>query len=89
MSFVDNCLPPFLIVLTNDQLNAFRTQLQTAIFALMSGSQVATANYAQGDGSKAISYRAGDLAAMQMLIRYIDVALGNSCRRRRAISVIF
>lgn len=89
MSVVDDCLPPFLSGLTTQQLQTFRASLQQAIFDLMSGAKVASANYAQGDGSKGVTYRDSDLAGMQMLIRYIDVALGIWCRRRRAISVRF
>lgn len=85
----DDCLPPFLNGLTSGQLQAFRAQLQQAIFTLQLGGQVVSASYAQGDGSKAITYRAGDLPGMQMTLRYIDVALGIPTRRRRAIAVRF
>lgn len=80
---------PLLYGMTNEQLAAQFTALQTAIFNLMSGRREVTVSYAQGDGAKSVTYTNADLAGMQMLLRYIGNKLGYPMRRRRAIGVVF
>lgn len=86
-------LPPELCGLTPEQLLALLSQLQGALFAIITGRREVTVSYAQGDGAKSVTYNANavDVAYLRNLIRYINVALGNtSCAgRRRAIGVAF
>lgn len=84
----DDCLPPFLQGLTEQQLQVKFTEIQTAIFDLAKGGKAVSLNYAQGDGAKAVTYTAADLATLNLLLRQIGAALGFN-GRRRAIAVRF
>lgn len=88
MSCFDETLP-LLQGLTTEQLEALFTSLQTAIINLMSGRREVTVSYAQGDGSKSVTYSGADLAGLNLLLRYVGNALGKPMRRRRAIGVMF
>lgn len=65
------------------------TSAQNALIALQTGQQVAVATYAQGDGSKSVTFRATDIAALTMLIRQLQAQLGIVSRPRRALSPRF
>ncbi|MDR3408460.1 MAG: gpW family head-tail joining protein [Methylovirgula sp.] len=70
-------------------LQAWLTSAQTALFQLQSGVQVANASYTQGDGAKSVSYRAPDMAALNLLIRQLQQELGIIRRARRPLRVWF
>jgi hypothetical protein len=65
------------------------TSAQTALIALQTGQQVATVTYAQGDGSKSVTYRATDIAGLTQLIRQLQAQLGIVSRPRRALTPRF
>lgn len=63
--------------------------LQGAYFDLMSGAQIATATYNQGDGSKSVTYRATDIATIRRAILELQKALGIIACYPRARRVVF
>lgn len=72
--------------MSTTQLQAALAQAQQAYINLMSGARTVTLTYAQGDGSKSVTYDtvAGGVAQIRMLIQELQVALGNlrrPCRR--------
>lgn len=72
--------------MTHAQLEATRGQLQRALLELATGAKVASVSYAQGNGSRSVSYTAADETRIRGLIRQINAALGQP---RRAIGVVF
>ena len=70
-------------------LQQWLTAAQTALFQLMSGVQVATASYTQGDGAKSVTYRQANIAQLNMLIMQLQQQLGITRRARRASRVVF
>lgn len=88
MSCYDETLP-LLQGLTTEQLQALFEQIRQAIINLQLGRREVTVSYAQGDGSKSVTYSGADLAGLNLLLRYVGNALGMPMRRRRAIGVMF
>jgi len=84
----DDCRPPELIGLTNEQLQAQLTAVQQAIHDLTIGGKPSSVSYAQGDGAKSVSYTQADLAGLRMRARMLAQALG-LVRPRRAIRPVF
>lgn len=80
--------PPLVVGLTQEQLQANFTAIQTAILQLSLGRREVSVAYSQGDGTKSVTYGAGDAAALQVFLRYYGQALGLNCGRR-AIPVRF
>ncbi|MBI6944213.1 phage head-tail adapter protein [Pseudomonas putida] len=81
--------PGLLAGLPTADLQAQLTAAQQAYLALSSGSQVITVSYAQGAGSRAVTYQATDLPALQNLIRSLQQQLGIVGRARRPIRPVF
>ncbi|CAB3779368.1 hypothetical protein LMG28688_00819 [Paraburkholderia caffeinitolerans] len=69
--------------LTTAQLQTQLQALQNAYFALSTGQQVASVSYAQGDGSKSVTYRPADILRLQADIALIQKKLGLSHGRRQ------
>lgn len=69
-------------------LQAHLTALQTAYLQLQAGAKTAVAGYAQGDGSRSVTFQQSDQAAMVqtilMLQTQIDIATGAPRVNRRA-----
>lgn len=69
--------------MTTAQLQAALTSAQTAYTQLMTGTKVATASYAQGDGQKTVSYTQTNVQQLAAFIRLLQTQLGIvSCGRR-------
>jgi hypothetical protein len=63
--------------------------LQAAYFDLSSGTKVVTASYAQGDGTKSVTYQQTDLAQIMRSIQMLQKALGIIPHFHRARRVLF
>lgn len=72
--------------MTRAELAAQRAQLQRALLQLASGAKTASVSYAQGAGSRSVTYTPADETRIRGLIRQINAALGQP---RRAIGVVF
>lgn len=72
--------------MSREQLTAYRTKLQEALLTLASGEKVTTVAYAQGTGSRSVTYTPADENRLRGLIRQINGALGV---HRAAIGVSF
>lgn len=70
-------------------MQAQLTALLSAYDQLMAGQQVATASYAQGDGSKSVTYRATDLGLLDGAISLLQQKLGIIRRARRQIRFVY
>jgi len=70
------------------ELQARLNALRDAYFELLSGKQVASASYAQSDGSKSVTYRATDLSRLLGEITQLQQALGIVARARRQINFV-
>lgn len=75
--------------MTNAQLTAALATAQQAYLDISSGAKVVTISYAQGDGSKTVTYQQSGLANLTQLIRQLQQALGLICQGRRAGRPIF
>ena len=65
-----------------------RTRLQAMqrdYMDLASGRKLQSASYAQGDGSKSVTYTAAELPALGQLIRTLQAQLGDINTPRRAL----
>lgn len=81
--------PSIFYGLSQSVLQAYLASAQAAYVELMSGKSAASVSYAQGDGSKSVTYRAADIANLQKLIRMLQLELGIITRQRRAIRPVF
>lgn len=64
--------------------------LQAAYFDLAAGAKVVTASYAQGDGTKSVTYRQTDLSDIRNVIYELQMALNpGMCNPRRARRIRF
>lgn len=63
--------------------------LQQAYFDLSAGAKVVSANYAQADGSKSVTYRQTDLMDVYRAILMLQKALGIISHYPRARRVLF
>lgn len=81
--------PGVLSGMSQDQLSGMLTSLQAALVDLMSGKQVATASYQQGDGAKSVTYRQTDVANLTALIRMVQQAMGTIPKARRSFRFRF
>jgi hypothetical protein len=62
---------------------------QGAYVQLMTGTKVVTASYAQGDGSRSVSYTAANIADLTAFIRLCQASLGMMSRPRRPVRFNF
>jgi gpW len=74
--------------MTQAQVQAARNTAQQALLNLVGGSQAVAVSYAQGNGNRAVTYKAADEAKLRQLIRQLNQLLGICCGRR-AIDVVF
>jgi hypothetical protein len=72
--------------MSRDQLAAWRSRLQEALLGLAAGEKVVNVAYAQGTGSRSVTYTPADENRIRGLIRQLNGALG---LRRAAIGVSF
>ncbi|WP_419692232.1 gpW family head-tail joining protein [Burkholderia gladioli] len=63
--------------------------LQTAYFNLSAGAKIVTASYAQGDGTKSVTYQQTDLAQILRSIEMLQMALGLIPHFHRARRILF
>ena len=63
-------------------LQAMLSAAQTALGALMSGQKVVPVSYAQGDGSKSVTYQQASLPNLRMWIAEIQMAIGRLTGQR-------
>jgi hypothetical protein len=71
------------------QLQSNLAAAQQAYLELSTGSKVANATYAQGAGSRSVTYSPADMAAVQVLIRTLQMELGFIDRARAPIRPVF
>lgn len=81
--------PGLLAGRSNAQLQADLSAAQQAYLELSSGTKVVTVSYAQGAGSRSVTYQAADMGALQNVIRTLQQQLGIITRVRRPIRPVF
>ena len=72
-------------VLTRTQLEAALTQAQQAYIELSAGSKGVSLSYAQGDGTRSVTYQQTDIGQLMGLIQLLQAQLGIVPRPRRAL----
>jgi len=72
-----------------DVLRARLLQMQQDYLDLMAGRKIQSAQYTQGDGSKAVVFTKANIGQLIMAIRQLQAQLGIVCSPRRAIGVRF
>ncbi len=68
---------------TQAQLIAARILAQQAYIDLMTGNKGTTFSYAQGDGSKSVTYTQASTANLLQFIAQLNLLIGDCCGRRR------
>ncbi|MFS7246611.1 gpW family head-tail joining protein [Rahnella inusitata] len=71
--------------LTRDQLTAALTAAQQAYLELSSGAKGVSFSYAQGDGTRSVSYQQTDIGQLTALIQLLQAQLGIVPRPRRTL----
>lgn len=71
------------------QLQSDLAAAQQAYIELSTGAKVANATYAQGAGSRSVSYSQADIGAVQVLIRTLQQQLGITERARAPMRPVF
>lgn len=79
--------PPASVLtgMTVPQLQQALASAQAAYLALSTGSKAESLSYAQGDGSKSITFTRANVAQLTVLISQLQQALGLVPRARRPI----
>lgn len=80
--------PPEFIGVSTETLQTWLTDCQQSLQDLTVGGKPQAVSYAQGDGSKAVTYTVANQALLEQRIRNIARALGLA-GPRRAIGVRF
>ncbi|AKM29271.1 phage head-tail adapter protein [Pandoraea faecigallinarum] len=62
---------------------------QAALIQLQSGQKGVSFSYAQGDGTKSVTYQQADIAALTALIRQLQQQLGIIPRARRSFRFVY
>ncbi|WP_428492152.1 gpW family head-tail joining protein [Rhodopila sp.] len=75
--------------MSNPQLQTALANAQQAYLDLSSGAKVVTVAYAQGDGSKSVTYTAASISNIVMLIKELQAQLGIIRRARAPIRFAF
>ena len=86
MATTDLCSP--LYGMTDAQLQAALAAAQEAYLDLRSGNKAVTVSYAQGDGSRSVTFQSTNVAAVRMFIAELQATLNPGvrvCRRRRMV----
>jgi hypothetical protein len=71
--------------MSTEQLQAALISAQNAYLNLQTGAQAVTLSYAQGDGSKSVTYIQTNTGALVQLIRQLQAQLGMTPHPRRPI----
>ncbi|MBR8234612.1 gpW family protein [Burkholderia sp. AU42008] len=74
--------------MTDAQLQDALAAAQEAYLDLRSGNKTVTVSYAQGDGSRSVTFQSTNVAAVRMFIAELQAALNPGvrvCRRRRMV----
>lgn len=87
MTFDPNC--SLLAGLDPTVLQARLTQMQMDYLDLMSGRRLESASYAQGDGTRAVTYTKATIGDLAQAIRLLQSQLGIVSRGRRAFRPMF
>lgn len=74
---------------TRDQLIAARALAQAAYIELMTGSKGVTYSYAQGDGTKSVTYTQASVANLMQFIAQINQLIDGCCPGRRPMRFAF
>lgn len=69
--------------MTTADMQSRLSALQAAYFDLIAGAKVATATYAQGDGTKSVTYRQTNLSDIRNAIYQLQMALNPALRNPR------
>ena len=80
--------PVSLIGVPQATLQSWLTQAQQALQNVATGAKVTTVTYAQGEGSRSVSYSRANIADLRAWITELQTALGVRTTRR-AIGVMF
>ncbi|MBB2157210.1 phage head-tail adapter protein [Gluconacetobacter diazotrophicus] len=75
--------------MTTAQLQQALGNAQAALVQLQTGAKVVSVSYAQGDGSRSVSYTAANAAGLTQFIMQLQQQLGIPGVRRRALRPIF
>ena len=75
--------------MSTTQLQSALSTAQQAYIDLSTGQKIVTASYAQGDGTKSVTYTAAELPHLVALIKQLQTQLGVVQRGRRPIRFIF
>ncbi|BCF88681.1 MULTISPECIES: gpW family head-tail joining protein [Paraburkholderia] len=77
--------------MSDAQLQAALAQAQQALIDLRTGEKAVTVSYAQGDGSRSVTFQQTSMANLRMLIAELQQALnpGVCINRRRYITPVF
>ena len=75
--------------MTQAQLQAALTAAQQAYLDLSMGAKGVTFSYAQGEGSRSVTYTQTSVEKLSALILELQAALGMRRRARRPISFIY
>ncbi|WP_368040891.1 gpW family head-tail joining protein [Acetobacter estunensis] len=73
--------------MSRDQLQAALASAQNALMQLTTGGKPVSVSYAQGDGSRSVTYTAASIPSLTALIMQIQRQLGIG--RRRALRPFF
>ena len=67
------------------QIEQALSEAQQAYIELSSGNKGVSFSYTQGDGSKSVTYRSGNISELAALIRMLQQELGLICRTRKPL----
>lgn len=81
--------PSIFAGLDRTYLQAQLTALQKALISLQAGAQVVTAQYAQGDGNKSVTFRQADMGSVTATIRMLQKELGVVRHARRRFRPLY
>ncbi len=75
--------------MTQPQLQQALANAQGALVQLQTGAKVVSVSYAQGDGSRSVTYSATNVAGLTQFIMQLQQQLGIPGVRRQALRPIF
>lgn len=75
--------------MTRDQMALALASAQSAMVQLQTGGKVVTATYAQGDGSKSVTYNMASIAQLAQWITLLQRALGIGGQSRRPLRMVY
>lgn len=78
-----------LVGMPKEQLQQSLANCQLALIQLQSGAKVASVSYAQGDGSRSVSYTQANMPGLTVMIQQLQRQLGIPGVRRGALRPVF